>query len=83
MRLYVIWLILIGATFASFAIGEDVKAGAVATAVILAIAFVKVRLVIQEFMEVRTAPRALGIAADCWGVLLWGILVTIPHVVPA
>ncbi|MDQ4420370.1 cytochrome C oxidase subunit IV family protein [Sphingobium sp. DEHP117] len=81
MRFFVVWLLLIAATLASFAIGEDVKASPVTTAIILAIAIVKVRFVIQEFMEVRAAPLLLSIATDLWAAVLWVALVAIPYLV--
>jgi hypothetical protein len=35
-------------------------------------ALIKARLIIQYFMEVRTAPRWLRIATDGWLVVLFG-----------
>jgi hypothetical protein len=39
---------------------------------VLAIAFVKARLIIRYFMEVRTAPRWLRICTDGWLVVFFG-----------
>jgi hypothetical protein len=47
---------------------------AAATAV-LAIAMVKARFIIQEFMEVRAAPRWLRSFTDGWISLLWATLI--------
>jgi hypothetical protein len=39
---------------------------------VLAMAFIKARLIIRYFMEVRTAPAWLKLATDAWLVVLWG-----------
>jgi hypothetical protein len=45
------------------------------TVVVIALGFVKGRLIIRYFMEVRTAPRWLRLATDAWLAMLWlGIL---------
>jgi hypothetical protein len=42
------------------------------TVAVLTTALIKARLIIQYFMEVRTAPRWLRIATDGWLVVLFG-----------
>lgn len=57
----VVWLILIAATFVSWFLGADhgIRNHQVATALILLVAFVKVRFVGLYFMELRDAPTRL------------------------
>jgi heme/copper-type cytochrome/quinol oxidase subunit 4 len=56
-----VWVMLIAATFVSWFLGADhgIRDHHVATAVILLVAFVKVRFVGLYFMELRDAPRRL------------------------
>ena len=75
-RLTVVWAILAGLTVVSWALAPGHSPGhAVAsvtiTVVVLVMALIKSRLIIREFMEVRTAPHWLGIATDGWLVVLW------------
>jgi len=45
------------------------------TVVVVALAFIKGRMIIRYFMEVRTAPRWLKATTDVWLSVLWlGIL---------
>jgi hypothetical protein len=64
-RTTLVWAVLVAATVFSFEVG--VGAGAWLNGIaILIVAFAKVRLVAQDFMEVRHAPKGLQIAADLW-----------------
>ena len=47
-----------------------VQASTAITAVVLVLTFVKCRLIIRHFMEVRTAPRWLRHTTDAWLVVL-------------
>ena len=47
------------------------------TIAVLAMAFIKARLIIGYFMEVRTAPSWLRAATDAWLVVLWGAVLAI------
>lgn len=47
------------------------------TVTVLVLALVKARLVIRQFMEVRTAPAWLRIATDVWLIVLWGTVLVI------
>jgi hypothetical protein len=68
-RLTVIWLLLIGATLLStefvkgLLLGGPMHATAVA---VLIVAFVKVRFVGLEFMELRHAPMIARLAFEAW-----------------
>lgn len=63
-----VWLLLIGATVAAWLLGTDhsVRDTRAAAVLILAIAFVKVRLVGRHFMEIREAPIPLVVIFDLW-----------------
>lgn len=76
-RATLIWLVLLGATLLSWKMGHgvglhDVRQASIA---IIAIALVKVRLVMTEFMELRHAPRWTRVAVDLWLLLLLAVLI--------
>lgn len=77
-RISAIWLLLVAATLLSWIIDQgqwiSFQFGRVA---ILAIAFIKVRFVIQEFMEVRVAPFVLRAVTDIWCVVIFVTLTVI------
>lgn len=56
---------------------EALRASVPITALVLALTLVKSRLIIRQFMEVRTAPRWLKLATDGWLVVLFGAIFTI------
>ncbi len=73
----VVWLILSVITVMSWWLGPAHHAGPPApstaiTVAVLALGFVKARLIIRHFMEVATAPGWLRLATDGWLVVLWG-----------
>ncbi|MGH3958166.1 cytochrome C oxidase subunit IV family protein [Mycobacterium sp.] len=81
-RLTFVWLILSAITVVAWWLGPGHARAAMAadvsiTVAVLAMALVKVRLVIQHFMEVRTAPRWLRLFTDIWIVVLWGAVMAI------
>jgi len=63
----VVWLVLVTATLVSWSLR------AIGLAV-LAVAFVKVRLVGLYFMELRTAPVPLRLAFEAWVVVVGAVL---------
>lgn len=72
-----VWLILSAITVISWWLGPAHHAGPPApstaiTVAVLALSLIKARLIIQHFMEVRTAPRWLRLATDGWLLVLWG-----------
>lgn len=74
------WLVLTAITIASWWLAPG-HSGAVAvpnvaiTVAVVVLGFIKGRLIIRYFMEVRTAPRWLKVATDAWLAVLWlGIL---------
>ena len=77
-RTTVVWAALVAITCVSWALGASHGLGAggvtAATAAVLALAFLKVRYVGLEFMELRHADAVLRIAFELW-VLLVGATV--------
>ena len=75
------WLVLIAITVGSWWLAPAHSHGVasdsvVVTGVVLTLAAVKARLIIRQFMEVRTAPVWLKVATDAWlGVLITTVLV--------
>lgn len=76
-RITAIWLLMIGATLLSWQMGhgaEIIKQRYVAAAIIV-ITFVKVRLLIFEFMEIKTAPFWMRFAFDLWMMSTSGVII--------
>lgn len=78
-RTTLIWFFLVAATALSWEMGHGVGFSDLhhAGAAILIIAFVKVRFVILEFMEVRHAPLLLRLMGETWSVVVCAVLVTL------
>ena len=81
-RLTVVWLVLAGLTVVSWALAPAHSTGAVGasvpiTIVVLTMAVIKSRLIIREFMEVRTAPTWLRASTDAWLVVMFGAVLAI------
>jgi caa(3)-type oxidase subunit IV len=68
------WLILLVATAITWYLGEVGAAGTAAIVAMLAIAFVKGRLVILDFMELREAPRLWRILLEGWLILVSSLI---------
>ena len=78
-RTTLIWFVLVAASGLSLQLGHgigfsDLRHAGVA---ILVVAFVKVRFVILEFMEVRHAPIYLRLVAEAWTVAACATLVAL------
>lgn len=74
-----VWLILSGATFLSWWFGTGHAAHAQDQIVptmmgLIVLAFVKVRLVIMYFMEIRHAPLPLRLICEAWVLLVCAAL---------
>jgi hypothetical protein len=82
-RLTIVWAFLSGVSIVSWWLGRTAHAGGhfvasvPVTLGILAIALVKCRLIIRQFMEVRSAPRWLELFTDAWLVAFWGTVLAI------
>ena len=76
-RITAIWFLLVAATALSWEMGhgvgfDDVRHAGVA---IIAVAFIKVRFVILDFMEIRNAPLFMRIIAEVWVVVICTTLI--------
>ena len=75
-RLFLVWLLLVGISLLYLWIDHAANRGGLLVArtwvTVLAICFalVKVRIIMQEFMEVRNAPTILCRLTDLWVVLM-------------
>lgn len=80
-RVVVVWLALMVATGVSWAIGTEhgppVQGIRIGAAAALAIAFVKVRYVGLEFMELRGAPPTLRWTFEGWVAAVGGVVVAL------
>ncbi|CDO89128.1 hypothetical protein AWC29_11670 [Mycobacterium triplex] len=79
-RITYVWIVLSAVTIVTWVLGhaeEGYGRGATTAVamVVLAIAFIKVRLIIRQFMEVRSGPRWLRVFCDVWIVVLAGTIV--------
>lgn len=75
-----VWGVLMSLTVLSWWLGTERAPGAAADArgpavAILVVAFLKARLVIRHFMDVRHAPHVLRLATDVWVVGVSALLV--------
>lgn len=77
-RLVLVWAGLVVATLVSYVVGHDHSSvGQVGVVVALLIAFLKVRFVGMDFMELKSAPLVLRIAFQAWCVLVAGMVVAL------
>jgi hypothetical protein len=68
------WLTLIIATGVTWYLGEVGAAGVAAIVAMLVIAFIKGRLVILDFMELRAAPRFWRILLEGWLIVVGSLI---------
>ena len=68
------WLVLVVATAITWYLGEVGAAGTWSIVAMLLIAFVKGRLVILDFMELRTAPKLWRILLEGWLILVSSLI---------
>ena len=72
------WLVLIGATALSWQFGHGLAFGTqvhYGTVAVLVIAFLKVRVVYLDFMELRHAPLPLRLVFEAWTVIVAGVVI--------
>lgn len=78
-----VWLLLSAATVVSWWLGTghggaaDADSIRHATIAVMVLAFIKVRLVLTHFMEVREAPGLLRLITDAWVVVVCGLVITL------
>ena len=71
------WIILSAITVVSWWLAPSHDHGAPAapsvpiTVAVILLAFIKGRIIIRYFMEVRTSPEWLKLATDAWLTVLW------------
>ena len=68
------WLVLILATLVTWYLGEVGAAGTLSIVAMLAIAFVKGRLVILDFIELRGAPLLWRLLLEGWLILVSSLI---------
>jgi hypothetical protein len=82
-RITTVWLVLCAVTIVSWWLGRTADhhghfvASRAVTLGVLAIGLFKCRLILQNFMEVRRAPRWLRLFTDFWLVAFWGTVLAI------
>jgi hypothetical protein len=75
-RLFGVWLVLVAISLTYLVIDHSATQGGIPTAStvvtvgVICFALVKVRIIMREFMEVRTAPRVLRHLTDFWILLM-------------
>lgn len=80
LRITWLWVFLIVATIASWEFGHGLGFGEnfrLSTTAVLVIAFIKARMVILDFMEIRHAPLGLRLALEAWTVLVAATLLAL------
>ena len=73
-----IWFLLIAATALSWEFGHGLGFGDryhYATVAVIVIAFIKVRYVFLDFMELRTAPLPLRLMLEAWAIGVGGAII--------
>ncbi|MDB5726680.1 MAG: hypothetical protein JWQ16_3434 [Novosphingobium sp.] len=73
-RFVLLWLVMCALTVASFWTGKTHLPGSLPAIGVIVVALIKVRFVILDFMEARTAPIQLRLALEGWVVLLGVVL---------
>lgn len=78
-----VWAILAGVTGLSWWLGTNAQAVDVSSdhtrtsVMLLVLAFIKVRLIIRYFMEVRHAPLVLRLICESWTILACGVVLAL------
>lgn len=68
------WIVLMIATSITWYLGEVGAAGTMAIVAMLVIAFIKGRLVILDFMELREAPLMWRVLLEGWLILVSSLI---------
>jgi hypothetical protein len=75
-RATLVWVLLVTATLLSWEFGHGIGLhGRAASVAVLLVAFVKLRFVMLDFMELRAAPPAMRVAAQGWLLACCAVLV--------
>ena len=78
-RISLVWLLLVAATALAWQLGHGAGFDNrhYANTAILIVAFIKVRYVILEFMEIRGAPRFMRLIAELWVIAVCAVLIAL------
>ncbi|MBJ7338339.1 cytochrome C oxidase subunit IV family protein [Mycolicibacterium sp.] len=82
-RTTLVWITLCAITIGSWWLAPGHRGDSVAvasvpiTVAVIVLGFIKGRLIIRTFMEVRAAPRWLRLSTDAWLVVLWMAILAI------
>jgi hypothetical protein len=78
-RVSAVWFALVAATFISWELGHGVgfQSSRLASCAVIAIAFLKARYVIMDFMEIRHAPRYMRLIGEIWPIAICLILIAL------
>jgi hypothetical protein len=76
------WIVLCGITIGSWWLapghaGDSTGASVAITVAVIVLGFIKGRLIIRYFMEVRSAPKWMKAATDTWLFVLWTAILVI------
>lgn len=76
-RITLVWFLLVAATALSWEVGHGLAFDDLryARAAVIVVAFIKVRYVILDFMEIRHAPLAVRAVAEIWAITVCAALV--------
>jgi heme/copper-type cytochrome/quinol oxidase subunit 4 len=83
LRTTVVWLGLMAATcVTTWGLSKDAFGPAVAVVGTFVIAAVKVRFVVLDFMELRSAPMPVRLAFEAWPVIVAAVIVGLWFLTP-
>ena len=82
-RITAVWMFLVVATLVSWESAQVARDRRLAISTVLVIAFVKVRFIGMEFMDLRTAPLPLRLAFELWLVVVCSALLALYWLSPA
>lgn len=68
------WIGLVVISVANPLLGWEMGHGGVVAVIVMALAAVKVRFVLLDFMELRHAPVPFRIVAEVYPLVLWAVL---------
>jgi hypothetical protein len=76
-RLLILWAVMAGITLLSFSssLHEGYFGIRAQAAIVVVLAFIKARIVILDFMEVRAAPWPLRLVLEAWCVIVPGAII--------
>lgn len=79
-----VWLALIALTvLTTWVVSKDLFSPAVGVVCTFLIAAVKVRLVMLDFMELRTAPTRVRVAFECWIAVVVAVILGLWFLTPS